>query len=142
MKKTILILIITLLNISNALAQRITDVKDLKKFYTEYFSYILQISDEPKLDSLVKTYCTKEFHKAWNEDVNEIGLYDPLTNGFGENPDLMKNTLVIKKESNSYIVSFNYLTWPDNKTMTESVIVYVNADGKISHTKRPSDGLL
>src|SRR5574344_777368 len=140
MKKTILILTILLSTILNVSAQTITNAEELKRFYTEYLSVLG--SNGRKMDSLVKTYCTKEFHKAWNREVNEIGLYDPLTNGFCGNPDLMKNTLVIKKESNSYVVSFNYLTWPDNKTMTESVIVYVNADGKISHTKRPSDGLL
>ena len=140
MKKTILILAILLSTIQNVSAQTITNAEGLKRFYTEYLSVLG--SNGTKLDSLVRIYCTKEFYKAWNREVCEIGLYDPLTNGFCDDQELMKNTLVIKKESNSYVVSFNYLTWPDNKTMTESVIVYVNADGKISHTKRPSDGLL
>ncbi|MDE5570474.1 MAG: hypothetical protein K2I86_00205, partial [Prevotella sp.] len=79
---------------------------------------------------------------AWNEDVNEIGLYDPLTNGFCDDYNMMKTPLSGREEDNYYIVSFNYLTWPDKKTQTESVIVYVNSDGKISHTKRPSDGYM
>ncbi len=119
---------------------QISNKEDLKKFYTEYLSYLL--SDEIKTDSIVKNYCTAELYKEWNEIVNEIGLYDPFTNGLCENVELMKSTLVIKKEGNEYVVSFNYLTWPDNKTKTESVIIYVNANGKISHTKRPSDGYM
>lgn len=119
---------------------QISNKEDLKKFYTEYLSYLL--SDEIKTDSIVKNYCTAELYKEWNEIVNEIGLYDPFTNGLCENAELMKSTLVIKKEGNEYVVSFNYLTWPDNKTKTESVIIYVNANGKISHTKRPSDGYM
>ena len=119
---------------------QISNKEDLKKFYTEYLSYLL--SDEIKTDSIVKNYCTSELYKEWNEIVNEIGLYDPFTNGLFEDAELMKSTLVIKKEGNEYVVSFNYLTWPDNKTKTESVIIYVNANGKISHTKRPSDGYM
>jgi hypothetical protein len=72
--------------------------------------------------------------------VNEKGLYDPFTNGFVDDLKLMKNTLVVRKKRHNYVVSFNYLAWPDVKTKTESVIVYVNANGKISHTKRASDG--
>ena len=121
-------------------AQTITSASDLKKFYTEYLSHF--VSDGIKTDSIVKKYCTKEFYKEWNEIVNEIGLYDPFTNGIFDDEDLMKKTLVIKKEGNEYVVSFNYLTWPDNKTKTESVIIYVNANGKISHTKRPTDGYM
>ena len=119
---------------------QISNKEDLKKFYTEYLSYLL--SDEIKTDSIVKNYCTSELYKEWNEIVNEIGLYDPFTNGLFEDAELMKSTLVIKKEGNEYVVSFNYLTWPDNKTKTESVIIYVNTNGKISHTKRPSDGYM
>ena len=121
-------------------AQTITSASDLKSFYTEYLSHF--VSDGIKTDSIVKNYCTKEFYKEWNEIVNEIGLYDPFTNGLSENAELMKKTLVVKKEGNEYVVSFNYLTWPDNKTKTESVIIYVNTNGKISHTKRPSDGYM
>ena len=140
MRKIILALAITLFNINTGFSQKVTCVNDLKRFYTEYLSYLL--SDEIKTDSIVKNYCTAELYKEWNEIVNEIGLYDPFTNGLCENAELMKKTLVVKKEGNEYVVSFNYLTWPDNKTKTESVIIYVNANGKISHTKRPSDGLM
>lgn len=140
MRQIILILAITLFNANTGFAQKVTCVNDLKRFYTEYLSYLL--SDDIKTDSLVKNYCTKGLYKEWNEVVNEIGLYDPFTNGLSESADLMKKTLVVKKEGNEYVVSFNYLTWPDNKTKTESVIIYVNANGKISHTKRPSDGYM
>ena len=140
MRKIILALAITLFNINTGFSQKVTCVNDLKRFYTEYLSYLL--SDEIKTDSIVKNYCTAELYKEWNKVVNEIGLYDPFTNGLCENAELMKKTLVVKKEGNEYVVSFNYLTWPDNKTKTESVIIYVNANGKISHTKRPSDGLM
>ena len=140
MRKIILALAITLFNINTGFAQKVTCVNDLKSFYTEYLSYLL--SDEIKTDSIVKNYCTAELYKEWNEIVNEIGLYDPFTNGLCENAELMKSTLVVRKDSEGYVVSFNYLTWPDNKTKTESVIIYVNANGKISHTKRPSDGYM
>ena len=121
-------------------AQTITSTNDLKRFYTEYLSYLL--SDEIKTDSIVKNYCTAELYKEWNKVVNEIGLYDPFTNGIFDDEDLMKSTLFVRKDSEGYVVSFNYLTWPDNKTKTESVIIYVNTNGKISHTKRPSDGYM
>ena len=138
MRKIILALAITLFNANTGFAQKVTCVNDLKRFYTEYLSYLL--SDEIKTDSIVKNYCTAELYKEWNKVVNEIGLYDPFTNGLCENAELMKSTLVVRKDSEGYVVSFNYLTWPDNKTKTESVIIYVNTNGKISHTKRPSDG--
>lgn len=51
---------------------QISNKEDLKKFYTEYLSYLL--SDEIKTDSIVKNYCTAELYKEWNEIVNEIGL--------------------------------------------------------------------
>ncbi len=76
-------------------AQTITSTNDLKKFYTEYLSYLL--SDEIKTDSIVKNYCTKELYKEWNKVVNEIGLYDPFTNGLSENAELMKKNACGKK---------------------------------------------
>ena len=129
-----------LLNIGNIMAQKITNENDLKNFYIEYLSNLL--SNEVKTDSLVKAYCTKELYTEWDEVVNKIGLYDPFTNGVCDNTEMMKKTLVVKKDSDGYSVSFDYLTWPDNKTVTESVIIFVNADGKISHTKRPLDGYM
>jgi len=140
MRKIILALAITLFNANTGFAQKVTCVNDLKRFYTEYLSHF--VSDGIKTDSIVKNYCTKEFYKEWNEIVNEKGLYDPFTNGIFDDEDLMKSTLVVRKDSEGYVVSFNYLTWPDNKTKTESVIIYVNTNGKISHTKRPSDGYM
>ena len=135
-----ILLIISLFFCISYCDAQVSNKEDLKKFYTEYLSYLL--SDEIKTDSIVKNYCTAELYKEWNKVVNEIGLYDPFTNGIFDDEDLMKSTLVIKKEGNEYVVSFNYLTWPDNKTKTESVIIYVNTNGKISHTKRPSDGYM
>ena len=135
-----ILIVCFILSATTCNAQTITSTNDLKRFYTEYLSYLL--SDEIKTDSIVKNYCTAELYKEWNKVVNEIGLYDPFTNGIFDDEDLMKSTLVIKKEGNEYVVSFNYLTWPDNKTKTESVIIYVNTNGKISHTKRPSDGYM
>lgn len=138
MKVLILIFAISVTFTSDIFAQKISNAEELKDFYTEYLSNIF--SDNNKLDSVVTEYCTKDFHTAWNRDVNEIGLYDPLTNGICD--DLVINSLSVKKENDSYVVSFKYLAWPDNSPMLESVIVYVNADGKISHTKRPSDGYM
>lgn len=140
MKRTILIWAIFLSAVFGVSAQKITNADELKKFYTEYLSVLG--TDGKRMDSLVVAYCTKELHAAWNREVNEIGVYDPFTNGIFDDLDFLKNTLVVKKEGDSYVVSFNYLTWPDNKTMCESVIIYVNADGKISHTKRPLDGYM
>lgn len=135
-----ILLIISLFFCVSYCDAQVSNKEDLKKFYTEYLSHF--VSDDFKTDSIVKKYCTKELYKEWNEVVNEIGLYDPFTNGIFDDEDLMKKTLVVKKEGNEYVVSFNYLTWPDNKTKTESVIIYVNTNGKISHTKRPSDGYM
>ena len=139
MRKAILIIAVTLLNICNVFAQKITNEKELKNFYIEYLSMDSK-ETEAQADSLVRSYCTKELYDAWNTDVNEVGLYDPLTNGYFD--DLMKKTLVVKKESDHYVVSFKYSTWRDNKIKEESIIIYVNTDGKISHTKRPSDGYI
>lgn len=140
-EKNMSIMIFILINISTVLAQKITCVSELKQFYISYFTYC--ISDNNKLDSLINTCCTQDFAKAWRQDVNETGLYDPLTNGFCDDYVMMRNTLSIRKsEGNSYIVTFDYLTWPNNDKKSESVIVYVNENGKIRHTKRPSDGYL
>ena len=135
-----ILLIISLFFCISYCDAQVSNKEDLKKFYTEYLSYLL--SDEIKTDSIVKNYCTAELYKEWNKVVNEIGLYDPFTNGIFDDEDLMKSTLVVRKDSEGYVVSFNYLTWPDNKTKTERVIIYVNANGKISHTKRPSEGYM
>ena len=136
-----ILLIISLFFCISYCDAQVSNEEDLKRFYTEYLSSF--VSDGIKTDSIVKNYCTKELYKEWNRVVNEIGLYDPFTNGICDDEDLMKKTLVIKKEGNEYVVSFNYLRrWPDNKTETESVIIYVNTKGKISHTKRPSDGYM
>lgn len=142
MEKALLIMLVMSLNVLGLSAQKITSVKMLEQFYIDYFTYSPCLADTTKLDSLVNLYCTPDFVTAWNEDVNEIGLYDPLTNGFCDDYNMMKTTLSVREEDDYYIVSFNYLTWPDKKTKTESVIVYVNSDGKISHTKRPSDGYM
>ena len=56
--------------------------------------------------------------------------------------DLLKKTVAVCKEGDHYVVSFKYLNWPENNMLIESVIIYVNKEGKISHTKRPSDGLV
>ena len=88
-----------------------------------------------------KLYRFENVRKSKLFYIENFDLQDITTPGC-DDLDFMKNTLVVKKENDSYVVSFNYLTWPDNKTMCESVIVYVNSDGKISHTKRPSDGYM
>lgn len=142
MKKLIIFLTILLSNILNLSAQKITNAGDLKEFYLKYLTYSIKVSDERKQDSLVTVYSTQELYKAWNEDYNEIGLYDPFTNGVGENIDLMKRTLAVKRENNHYVVSFGCLTWPENKFVLENVVVYVNPEGKISHTVRPIDGYM
>ena len=139
MNRLIFILTILLSNVLNLSAQKITNAGDLKEFYQKYLTYSIKISDERKQDSLVTVYSTQEMYKAWNEDYNEIGLYDPFTNGIGENIDLMKRTLTVKREKDHYAISFGCLTWPENKFVLENVIVYVNSEGKISHTVRPSD---
>mgnify|MGYP004578651089 CR=1 FL=1 len=59
-------------------AQKINNAEDLKKFYTEYCTYIDNISGRNKLDSLLTTSCTKELVKEWHELVDSIGLYDLL----------------------------------------------------------------
>lgn len=118
-------------------AQGIKNEKDLTQFYVCYLSNIF---DDNKLDSLLSECCTKEFIVAWNEHVNEIGLYDPFTNGISDDYDFIKKTLKIRKEENQYVVSFCYLTWPDNITKNVSVIVHVNNNGRICRVVRPTDG--
>lgn len=140
MKKIIIVLTIVLLNILNISAQKITNADDLKNFYIKYLTYNIDLSCEKAQDSLVKESCTKEFYIAWNEDVNEIGLYDPLTNGYFDDIDLMRSSLFVVKDRESYIVSFKHIrTFPEHKVEIERIIVYVNSEGKISHTVRPSD---
>lgn len=98
MKKLIIFLTILLSNILNLSAQKITNAGDLKEFYLKYLTYSIKVSDERKQDSLVTVYSTQELYKAWNEDYNEIGLYDPFTNGVGENIDLMKKLLLLSEK--------------------------------------------
>lgn len=118
-------------------AQGIKNEKDLAQFYTCYLSNILL--ENNKIDSLLSGSCTKEFIAAWNNLVNEIGLYDPFTNGVTGDYDFIKKTLKVKKEKNHYAVSFNYLTWPNNLTKEENVIVHVNNEGRICQVTRPTD---
>ena len=77
MKKVFLlaVLILQFLSIS---AQKITCADSLKVFYTNYFTYDIELEDENRLNSLVLLYCTKDFYAAWYEDVYDIGLYDPF----------------------------------------------------------------
>lgn len=138
--KKIIWIIALLFNYINLQAQSISNVSMLEIFYNNYFTYCA--TNDARLDSLITSNCTPAFAQAWNKDVNEIGLYDPLTNGYCENYDMMKSSLSVQKETDHYIVSFHYLTWPDNHTQTEKVIIFVNKNGKISHTKRPSDGYM
>ena len=140
--KKIMLSVVLLLSFFSLQAQKTLNIQMLEQFYKNYFSSHRTGGDFTRLDSLVQSNCTPEFVQAWNEDVKDIGLYDPLTNGFCEDFDTMKNSLSIRKEDDHYIVSFCYYTWPDKKKETESVIVYVNNKGKISHTKRPSDGYM
>ncbi len=136
MKKIIIFMVVILYFPFNLPAQGVKNEKDLTQFYVCYLSNIF---DDNKLDSLLPEYCTKEFIVVWNEQVNEIGLYDPFTNGISDDYDLIKKTLNVRKEENYYVVSFNYLTWPDNITKKEDVIVHVNDKGKIYRVTRPID---
>lgn len=120
-------------------ASKINNAEDLKRFYVEYCTYI---HDDAKLDSLLRASCTKELVKEWYELVVSIGLYDPFTNGICDDFELTKKTVAVHKERDYYVVSFKYLNWPEDNMLTESVIIYVNKEGKISHTKRPSDGYM
>ena len=138
MKRIILFLVVIISNLLCISAQKITNKDDLKKFYMNYLTLSQNASDDAKLNNLLEVFCTKELYTAWNRDVNEIGLYDPFTNGYFDDIDLMKRTLIVRKEKEYFVVSFNYLTW-DDKTKTESVLIYINSEGKISHTVRPSD---
>lgn len=137
MKKYISIIAICLSFMFDASAQKITNAGDLKKYYMEYLSNL--VSDKVKTNALVKAYCTQKLYAAWNEDVNEIGVYDPFTNGYHD-PVMTRKTLQIQNKNDIYMVSFDYQTWPDNKTETEKILVFINSDGKIWQTKRPSDG--
>lgn len=122
------------------LAQNVSRLKKVEQFYTDYFT--LWAAYDARVDSLVMSNCTPEFVKAWQYDVREKGLYDPLTNGCCDDFNMMRRSLRIQEKDGSYIVSFNYLAWPTEDICTESVIVFLNAEGKISHTKRPSDGYM
>lgn len=102
---------------------QVSNEEDLKRFYTEYLSHF--VSDGIKTDSIVKNYCTKEFYKEWNEIVNEKGLYDPFTNGIFDDEDLMKSTLVVRKNGEGYApalmpwlaVELTYRLMPLSNTM-------------------------
>ena len=112
MKKVIL-LVVFISQFLSISAQKITCADSLKVFYTNYFTYDVKLEDENRLNSLVSLYCTKGFYNAWFEDV----------------------------EKDYYLVSFKFHGWQGDINMI-TVYVYVNADGKISHTKRPSDGYM
>lgn len=142
MKKIILVLIAIAFSAGNIFAQKITSAAELKTFYVKYFMWGTSVIYEQKQDSLVAAYCTKELYAAWNREVNLIGLYDPFTNG-ALIDDLSIRTLDVRKENDYYVVSYHFMaTGMKRREVTETVIIYVNQKGKISHTKRPSDGML
>ena len=119
----------------NVSAQTINNADDLKNFYVKYLS-----DESPEsIEALVSEYSTSSFNKEWKRIVIEIGLYDPLTKGYFDDNELIKNTLVIKDKQNKsqYEVSFNAREYPDN-IKTESIIVFVE-NGKISGVMRPED---
>ena len=119
----------------NVSAQTINNADDLKNFYVKYLS-----DESPEsIEALVSKYSTSSFNKEWKRIVIEIGLYDPLTKGYFDDNELIKNTLVIKDKQNKsqYEVSFNAREYPDN-IKTESIIVFVE-NGKISGVMRPED---
>lgn len=142
--KKVIILVVFISQFLSIPAQKITCADSLKVFYTNYFTYDVELEDENRLNSLVSLYCTKGFYNAWFEDVYDIGLYDPLTQGSGstsEDLEFIKKSLSVKREKDYYLVSFKFHGWQGDINMI-TVYVYVNADGKISHTKRPSDGYM
>lgn len=119
----------------NVSAQTINNADDLKNFLVKYLS-----DESPEsLEALVSRYSTSSFNKEWKKIVIGIGLYDPLTKGYFDDNELIKNTLVIKDKQNrsQYEVSFNAREYPD-EIKTESVIVFVE-NGKISGIMRPED---
>lgn len=142
--KKIILLASLLLQILCVSAQKINCADSLKVFYTKYLTYDVGTEYNERQKSLVSSCSTKDLYDAWYEDVHEVGLYDPLTLGGGATPDdldFVKESLSVMTEKDYYVVSFAFHGWQGdiNKIV---VNVYVNAEGKISHTKRPSDGYM
>lgn len=142
--KNIFLLVLLILQISSASAQKITCADSLKVFYTKYLTYDVGTEYIERQKSLVSSCSTKDFYNAWYEDVHEVGLYDPLTSGGGATPDdldFVRKNLSVMKEKDYYVVLFSFHGWQGdiNKIV---VNVYVDAEGKISKTKRPSDGYM
>ena len=142
--RNIIIIAVYVLQTISISAQSIKCADDLKKFYIDYFTYSVDSALEIQFDSVVVVNCTKDFYDAWHEDMYEIGSYDPLTEGAGgttkEDLFFTINSIVIEKEEDYYVASFAFHDWLDNSVAVISVIVYINEEGKIRCTKRPSDG--
>lgn len=142
--KRLFILAVIILQLISVSAQKITCADSLKVFYTNYFTYNIELEDENRPESIVALYSTKDFYNAWYEDVCSIGLYDPLTEGIcptSEDLEFMKESLSVNREKDYYLVSFKYHGWQEVINQI-TVYVYIDTDGKICHTKRPSDGYM
>lgn len=143
MKKVFLVAVL-ILHFLSVSAQKITCADSLKVFYIKYFTYDVGLECDSLQRSLVLSYCTNDFYTAWYEDVYDIGLYDPLTLGGGATPEdleYVKESLSVIKENEFYVVSFRFHGWQGDINKI-TVYVIINAEGKISHTKRPSDGYM
>ena len=143
MKKFLLFAVLVLQFISVS-AKKITSADSLRVFYTQYFLLDVKLEDENQLNLLVSSSSTQDFYTAWYKDVYDIGLYDPLTRGAGgdsKDVDFMIKSLSVIKEKDYYTVSFKFHGWQGNIN-EYTVYVYVNKEGKISHTRRPTDGYI
>lgn len=100
----------------------------LRQFYTSYITEESKMSsNEEKLNSIKKQYCTKKILKKIQQD--EELEYDPFLHAQDADTDWLK-TLTISKDpqkANAYIVS--YLSSYDKKKIVTKLVVVKEGQG-------------
>ena len=109
-----------------------SDLSDTIQFF--YRTYIINILDDSKVDSILSKYCTKEL----KDYVQSIDEYDFISGGWFS--AIKPDSLNVTKKNDKYIVTFKVSQYPiSDELATDSLYIQVNQEQKISHIIRPCD---
>lgn len=138
MKRVILLaicLLFVLYTYSDTIIVNTMETSDLSdSIQLFYRTYIINILDDSKVDSILSKYCTKEL----KDYVQSIDEYDFISGGWFS--AIKPDSLNVTKKNDKYIVTFKVSQYPiSDKLATDSLYIQVNQEQKISHIIRPCD---
>lgn len=138
MKRVILLaicLLFVLFTYSETIIVNTMETSDLSdSIQLFYRTYIINILDDSKVDSILSKYCTKEL----KDYVQSIDEYDFISGGWFS--AIKPDSLNVTKRNDKYIVTFKVSQYPiSDKLATDSLYILVNQEQKISHIIRPCD---